>query len=165
MVQGECVIGGQEAPTWACGTYEDKDAYTAVGSAPASKLGAGFTRREAVANARSSLAQQVETEVKDKVETFMRSTGVGSGETGDKVVTQVSKQTARVTMSGSKQVAYWENSSDGAVYVLVSVPKDQVNLSAKNAVTSSFKNDDALWQQFQSQNALEALDKEFPTNE
>jgi len=33
----------------------------------------------------------------------------------------------------------------------------------KNAVKTSFKNDQALWQQFQSQQALEGLEKEFPT--
>ncbi len=163
-VQGACVIANVEAPDWACGTYDDPKAYTAVGSAPMSKLGAGFTRREAIASARSSLAQQIETDVKDKVETFMRSTGIAAGETGDKVVTQVSKQTARITMAGSKQIAYWENSGDGSIYVLVSVPKDQVYKSAKNTVSSSFKNDDALWQQFQSKQALEGLDKEFPTH-
>ena len=165
LAEGECVIAGVQGPDWACGAYEDETAYTATGSAVMSKLGNGFTRREAIAVARSNLAQQIETDVKDKVETFMRSTGVGSSEAGDKVVTQVSKQTARVTLSGSKQIAYWENNGDDSIYVLVSVKKDQVNRAAKNEVISSFKNDDALWQQFQAKNALEGLEKEFPTQE
>ncbi|EDZ61765.1 conserved hypothetical protein [Sulfurimonas gotlandica GD1] len=48
--------------------------------------------------------------------------------------------------------------------MLVTVPEATVNGEVKEAVKNSFKNDQALWQQFQSKNALEGLDKEFPTN-
>jgi len=47
--------------------------------------------------------------------------------------------------------------------MLVTVPEATVNGEVKAAVKTSFKNDNALWQQFQSKNALESLDKEFPT--
>jgi hypothetical protein len=51
--------------------------------------------------------------------------------------------------------------------MLVTVPAENVNKEVKKAykeaVDSSFKNDNALWQQFQSKQALESLDKEFPT--
>jgi hypothetical protein len=165
LIAGECVIGGVEGPDWACGAYEAQDSLTATGSAPMSKLGNGFTRREAMANARSNLAQQIETEVKDKVETFLRSTGVASDEVADKVTAQVSKQVAKVTMNGSRQINYWENSGDKSIYVLVAVSTNSINQEAKNILTSSFKNDDALWQQFQAKQALENLEKEFPTQE
>ena len=161
--QGECVIAGVEGPDWACGTYKDDKAFTATGSAKISRLGHGFTRREALAVARSNLAQQIETDIKDKVETFMRATGIASSEVTDKVVNQVSRQTARVTLADSKQIAYWENSGDESIYVLVSVGREQVNRSVKNGVVSSFRNEAALWQQFQAQNALDGLEKEFPT--
>lgn len=165
LITGECIISGETGPNWACGAYEDKQAYAAVGSAPMSKLGHGFSLREAVANARSSLAQQIETEVKDKVETFMRSTGVSDMEVADKVTAQVSKQVAKQTLNGSKQISYWENKGDDSLYVLVSVSKESINKTTKDSVVSSYKNDDALWQQFQAENALESLEKEFPTNE
>ena len=39
----------------------------------------------------------------------------------------------------------------------------EVNVKqVKEAVKSSYKNDEALWQQFQAKNALEGLEKEFP---
>ena len=160
-IVGECVIGGIEGPNWACGAYEDTNAYVAVGSAQISKAGKGFTRRNALADARSNLAQQIETEVKDKVESFMRSTGIGSDEKVDKVTTQVSKQVAKVTLNGSKQISYWENTGDNSIYLLVSVSKESVNQQVKESVISSFKNDDALWQQYQAKNALANLEKEF----
>jgi hypothetical protein len=160
----QCTIDGAHAPEWVCGNGGVEGAITAVGSAPLSKLGQGFSRREALANGRSNLAQQIETLVKDKVEMFTRSTGVGGAEVADKVSTQVSKQVAKVTLKGSKQIKYWQQPDTKDIYLLVSVPEGSMNEEVKNAVKSSFKNDDALWQQFQSKNALEALEKEFPSD-
>jgi hypothetical protein len=159
-----CRINNVLAPEWACGNEGADGAITAVGVAPMSKLGEGFSRREAIANGRSNLAQQIQTLVKDKVETFTRSTGVGGDEVADKVSTQVSKQVAKETLSGSKQIKRWQDPTNSDIYVLMGVDENAVNKEAKNSVKSSYKNDNALWQQFQSKQALESLDKEFPTN-
>lgn len=160
----KCRIEGSLAPEWACGNAPIEGAITSVGSAPLSKLGQGFSRREAMANGRSNLAQQIQTLVKDKVESFTRATGVGSAEVADKVSTQVSKQVAKVTLQGSKQIKYWQNPTTKDIFVLMSVAEASMNEEVKRSVQSSFKNDNALWQQFQSKNALEALEKEFPSD-
>ena len=157
-----CRIGGKLAPEWACGNANIEGAITAVGIAPISKAGRGFTTREAQAQGRSNLAQQIQSLVKDKVEQFTRSTGVGDDEVVDKVSTQVSKQVAKVTLKGSKQIKSWENANTNELYVLMAVPEKSMNAEAKKQVKSSFKNDQALWQQFQSKNALDSLEKEFP---
>ena len=159
-----CRIDSQLAPEWACGNEAIEGAITAFGSAPLSKLGQGFSIREAQANGRSNLAQQMETLVKDKVETFARSTGVGGSEVADKVSTQVSKQVAKVTLSGSKQMKYWQHPSSKEIYVLMGISENSMNEEIQEQVKSSYKNDNALWQQFQSKNALEGLEKEFPTD-
>lgn len=160
----ECTIDKADAPKWACGIVEGYDEmYTSTGTAKMSKAGAGFTRKNALADGRSNLAQQIETLVKDKVERFTRSTGIAENETVDTVSTQVSKQVAKVTLNGSKQLAYWQHPENDDIYLLVGVTKESVNTSAKENVISSFKNQDALWQQFQAKNALEELDKEFDT--
>ena len=156
-----CRQEGVLAPKWTCTPFVD-GAIAEVGSAPKTAAGVGFQRRNALANARSNLAQQIETLVKDKVETFARTTGAGSSETVDQVATQVSKQVAKVTLRGSKQVDSWQAPS-GTLYVLVAVHETEVNAAAKKALKTSFKNDESLWQQFQSKQALESLDKEFPT--
>lgn len=158
-----CYTDGVKAPEWTC-VPSVEGAYADLGSAPMSVAGMGFSRREALANGRSNLAQQIESKVKDKVETFARSTGIGAGETADKVSTQVSKQVALVTLKGSKQVEFWQHPKSKTIYLLVAVPEDFINEEAKEMVKSSYKNDNALWQQFQSKNALEALEKEFSTN-
>ncbi|MBU1659337.1 LPP20 family lipoprotein [bacterium] len=150
------------APKWTCIPMVE-GAYAGVGVAPKSAAGMGFMQREALANGRSNLAQQIKSQVKDKVETFTRATGAGDQETVDKVTTAVSKQVAKVDLQGSKMTDSWTSPS-GSLYLLVTVPESTVNGEVKNAVKSSFKNDQALWQQFQSKNALEGLEKEFPTD-
>lgn len=155
-----CQKDGVNAPDWTCTpTYEG--AIVGLGSAPISKAGSNFTRQNAMAAARNDLAFQIETQVKAKVENFVRGTGVGDKEVVDSVSTQVSKQLANTTLNGSKQLKYWE--SPKSAYILVGVSNDVVNKEAKQIVNSSHKNEDALWQQFQSKQALESLDKEFPS--
>ncbi len=149
------------APKWTCVPMVE-GAYAGLGISSKSAAGMGHMRRVATANGRSNLAQQIKSQVKDKVETFTRTTGLGDAQTVDSVNTAVSKQIAKVDLQGSKAVDAWTAPS-GALYLLVTVPEATVNGEVKNAVKTSFKNDDALWQQFQSKNALEGLDKEFPT--
>jgi len=150
------------APKWTCVPMVE-GAYAGVGIAQKSAAGMGHMRRVALANGRSDLAQQIKSQVKDKIETFTRTTGVGDSETVDQVNTAVSKQIAKVDLQGSKAVDSWTAPS-GAIYMLVTVPEAAVNGEVKKAVKTSYKNEQALWQQFQSKNALEALDKEFPTD-
>ncbi len=150
------------APKWTCVPFVE-GAYAGVGIAEKSAAGMGHMRRVAMANGRSDLAQQIQTQVKDKVELFTRTTGVADTETVDKVTTAVTKQVAKVDLQGSKAVDSWTAPS-GNLYLLVTVPESTVNNEVKKAVKSSFQNDNALWQQFQSKQALEGLEKEFPTN-
>lgn len=161
VFDNRCKIENTLAPQWACVPMVE-GAYAGVGIAQKSAAGMSHMRKVALANGRSDLAQQIKAQVKDKVETFTRTTGVGDSETVDQVNTAVSKQVAKVDLQGSKQMDMWTAPS-GAIYMLVTVPEATVNGEVKQAVKTSFKNDEALWQQFQSKNALESLDKEFPT--
>jgi hypothetical protein len=153
----KCMQEGVLAPRWTC-IPEVEGYYAGVGVAEKSAAGIAHMRRVALMNGRSDLAQQIETQVKDKIEGFTRATGNGSAETVDKVTTAVTKQLAKVDLKGSKAVDMWQAPS-GALYMLVTVPAENVNAEVKKAVKSSFKNDNALWQQFQSKQALEQLDK------
>jgi hypothetical protein len=157
-----CKQENVEAPKWTCIPMVE-GAYAGVGVAQKSAAGMGMMRKVALANGRSDLAQQIQSQVKDKVEMFTRTTGGGSAETVDQVATAVTKQVAKVDLKGSKGVDMWTAPS-GALFMLVTVPESDVNKEVKEAVKSSMKNDDALWQQFQSKQALEGLEKEFPSN-
>ena len=150
-----------EAPKWTCIPTVDGH-YAGVGIAAKSAAGMGHMRRVALANGRSDLAQQIQSQVKDKVEVYTGTTGNGLQETVDQVTTAVSKQIAKVDLAGSKGIDTWDAPS-GTLFMLVTVPASGVNQEVKDTIRTSFKSDNALWQQFKSQQALDSLDKEFPT--
>jgi len=157
------VDSGQLAPEWVCNESIEGAEYGAVGIGMSRN--ASMRKQQAEARARKNLAHQIEVKVKAKTEDFMRSTGNGDAETMDAVTTSVTKQTSQVTLRGSRKVKQW-TAKDGKLYVLVAVSpavEKEINQQAKKGLQTSFKNDQALWQQFQSKNALESLDKEFPT--
>jgi len=157
----ECVIDLEEAPVWACGIVSGhNDMYTSTGSAKMSKAGAGFSRKNAMADGRSNLAHQVQVEIKAKITQFAATTGIGASETVDSAITQVSKQVAKVTLNGSKQLAYWQHPKNSDIYVLMGVSKEGVNNTANQVVHSSLGNQNALWQKFQAENALKGLEED-----
>lgn len=156
---------GALAPQWVCDSAIEGAAYAAVGIGTSKN--ASMKESQAMTRARAKLAYQVETKVKAKTEDFMRATGNGDAETMDAVTTAVTKQTAKLDLRGSKKVKSFR-SKDGKLYVLVAVSEEAVNAKVKDTIKESSKtsmgNDQALWQQFQSKQALDALDKEFPTD-
>lgn len=158
----ECKQEEVPAPRWTC-IPEVQGFYAGVGIAEKSAAGMAHMKRVALMNGRSDLAQQIQTRVKDKMEGFTKSTGIAAGESVDMVTTAVTKQVAQVDLKGSKAVDMW-NAPSGALFMLVTVPQDNINSAVQRAVRSSFNSDDARWQQFQSERALKSLDEEFPTN-
>ncbi len=123
---GECVIHGEQAPIWACGGYMEADRYVGVGSAPLSKLGYDFSRKEAAINARADIAQQVEAQIKSKLDSYQRSTGADEM-TAERVVTQVARQTSELTLNNSEQVSYWQHPETEVIFILVGVNKATIN--------------------------------------
>jgi len=160
IVSGECVVENVEAPKWVCGMgLKSPEMYRDVGIAPLSMGGIGFSRKMALADARGNLAQKIKTDVKDKVEKYISSTGIGKSESIDKVATNVSKQVAHISMAGSDQIGFFQTKNN--VYVLVEMNKQDVLDGVTKAANSSFKADDKLWQQYKADTALNSLEKEF----
>lgn len=93
------------------------------------------------------------------VKNFTQQTGVGDGQTVDKVVSSVSKQVTKQELVGVQRKDMWISPS-GELWVLMSM-SDQSVSAVKNAVKSSFNNDDALHQQLQAKQAQDELDKEI----
>ena len=133
---------------------------SAVGSAKMSKAGMQFTRTEALAAARDELARQMTVKVKNMVKNFTQSTGIGDDEVVDRVSAQVSKQVSKQTLTGSKQKDLWISPSS-ELFVLVVLDPASVGEAVKESVKTSYKNERALWQQFQGKKAQEELDAEI----
>jgi len=147
------------APKWTC-IPDVPGYYAGVGIADKHPAGIAHMRKVATMNARSDLAQQIQTKVKDKISGFTQATGTGDSGTVDTVSKAITSQVAQINLSGSKPADMWTAPS-GAIYMLVTVPENVVNGAVKKAAKSSFNNDDARWQQFQASEAYKELENEF----
>jgi len=144
------------APTWVLDPTVE-GAMCAAGSAKIGPACLNLAITEATSNGRDDLSRQIKTNVASMVKNFTQATGA-EGLAVDKVMTAASKQLANQDLSGSKGTKKWI-SKTGTVWVLV-VMQDpsKVSASIKEIVKSSFKNDEALWQQFQGKKAQDELD-------
>ena len=154
-----CNVGGPNTPMWVCNP-EIEGGIAGIGSAQKSPGGFSFQKTEAISQARDDLARQISVKVKNMVKNFAQSTGVGNAQTFEKVSQQVSKQVANQTLNGSRVKKMW-TAPDGTLYVMVVIDKQSVKQASKNAVKTSLKNEEALWQQFQAKKAQAALDAEI----
>lgn len=137
---------------------------SSVGSAKIGPAGMSFAKMEASANARDEIARTINVKVKNMIKNFTESTGVGDDQTVDKVFTSVSKQVAKVDLTGSRVKNVFMDTANQEIYVLVALQPEVVKSVAetmKQAAVTSFKNDRALWQKFQAKKAHEELDKEI----
>ena len=145
------------APAWVQDPSVE-GAMCALGTAKIGPAGIGFATTEATGNGRDDLARQIQTNVSNMLKNFTQQTGVGSQAVVDKVVADVSKQLAKQDLSGSKATKKWISKTN-TLYVLVTM-QDPAKAAAavKDTVKTSFKNDEALWQQFQAKKAQDELE-------
>jgi hypothetical protein len=119
-------------------------------------------RTEAMASARDALARQISVKVSNLFKSFKSTTGSGDAATFDKATSDVSKQLASQTLSGSRQVGQsWTNPKTGELFIMVGISNEPVKKKIEEAVKTSFKNDKAMYQKFLASKADGELDKEL----
>ena len=157
-----CRQDGVLAPEFTCDPYAE-GSIVALGIA---KMNAGhdksMQRTEAMASARDALARQIEVKVSNLFKSFKSTTGSGADSTFDKATSDVSKQLASQTLSGSRQVGRsWRHPSTNELFVMVGISNEPVKAKIENAVKTSFKNDKAMYQKFLASKADGELDREL----
>jgi uncharacterized lipoprotein YajG len=152
-----------DAPDWIA-TPRIEGGIAAVGSAAPTRAGFQFQRTRAQANARDELTRQLNLEVANLFKDFAQVTGVTDRETVDTVASNVTRQVAVATISGSKQINTWQ-APDKELFVLMALTEDQIAQATKDglreAVRTSRNQQDALYQQFLSKRAQKQLDREI----
>lgn len=146
----------QPAPEWVCGAPVNDIDLSAVGYADKSGAGANFMKQMAATAARVELAQTMKVEVQNMVKQYSETTGAGDSETVDQVNTSVTKQITKETLVGSRIFRQMPTPTGGIV-VLVGLSPDTVTKLAEQALKTSMKNDQALWQKFQASKAQDEL--------
>jgi hypothetical protein len=149
----------ENAPEWVL-TGHLKEATSAVGSAKIGKGGFQFARTEALAAGRDELARQVSVKVETLVNNFAQQTGIGNDQMLDAFSKQVSRQITDETLAGSRQQDIWISPS-ADVYVLVVMDNEQIKTAVRRQMVSSYRQDDARWQEFKAKNGAEELDREL----
>ncbi|MDR2152986.1 MAG: LPP20 family lipoprotein [Helicobacteraceae bacterium] len=156
--EGKCEIDGEEAPKWVCIPYYDDKTIAGLGTAQRNKANDyGFQRNQAESAGRNAIALSVATNVRAAFDSWQRNTGIGEDAVFEQNVESVSRQTSFLSVKGTKVSDTWQHPSNGTLFVLITAPLDQ----AENAMLTSLRNENALWQQFQSQKAQEQLKEEF----
>jgi hypothetical protein len=156
-----CKQDGVLAPKWTCNPYA-KDSIAAVGIA---KMNAGkdksMQRSEAMADGRDSLTSQISTKVSNLFKSYKATTGSGEASTFDKSTSKVSKQLASQTLNGTKSIDSWTNPKTNELYLLVTVSNTSVSGAMDKAIKTSYKNDNAMYQEFKASLANGELNKEL----
>jgi hypothetical protein len=149
----------KHAPAWVLNGYEE-GSISAVGSAVIGKSGMQFAKTEALAQGRSELARQTSIKVKTLVNNFVQQTGLGDDQLVDRFSKQMTRQITNETLSGSRQKDMWISPSS-ELYILVVMDPAAVKESVKRQLTTSYKNDEARWQEFKAKNGEAELDREI----
>ena len=149
----------KNAPKWVL-TGHLQEETSAVGSARIGKGGLQFARTEALARARDELARQVSVKVETLVNNFAQQTGIGNDQMLDSFSKQVSRQITNETLAGSRQEDIWISPSSD-VYVLVVMDSEQIKDAVRREMVSSYRRDEARWQEFKAKNGAEELDREL----
>ena len=150
----------KDAPSWVImGGAEG--GLSAVGSAQIGNAGLSFARTEALANGRDEIARMLQLKVNNMVKNFTQTTGIGDAQTVDKVTANVSRQLSNQTLTGSKAKETWISSECNELFILVVADAPAMEQDIKAQITSSYRNEQALWQQIQAKNALQEMDEQI----
>ncbi|GLR63488.1 LPP20 family lipoprotein [Marinospirillum insulare] len=148
---------GIQAPEWYCNPSIE-GGMAAIGEAkPNVANDNNMQRTMAMANARDALARQTQVKVQNLLTNWSRATGAGEDQTYEANFENISRQVSKQTLEGSRQLKRWV-APDRTLILLVGV---EDSASIKNGLKTSLKNEEALWQQFQSKQSLEELDKQM----
>ncbi|MDH5484947.1 MAG: LPP20 family lipoprotein [Gammaproteobacteria bacterium] len=151
---------GSAAPAWICDQPVEGVEVSAIGTAEKSGAGHDFMKQMAATSARVQLAQRMQVEVRNMIKQYVEATGAADAETVDKVMTSVTKQITRETLVGSR-IIHTRTSPKGSLYVLMGMDSASIKSASEQALKTSMKNENALWQQFKAKKGQDELASEI----
>ncbi|NOR51164.1 MAG: hypothetical protein GQ470_00955 [Gammaproteobacteria bacterium] len=154
----DCVFPNTEksAPGWICDEPQAGLDIQAVGIAEPSKGGISFMKNLAAADARGRLAEQFKVKVSKMVKIYLGNTGGGDTETVDAAAESAVKSISNETLIGSK-VYKSRTGPTGRLFVLMGLDEAAAKKSSEVAVSTSMKNDKALWQKFMAAKSFDEM--------
>jgi len=158
----DCVWEGTDrrAPDWTCGGDVEGFPVSGVGTFRSTQMGTAFARQQAAMAGRIEIANEMRVKVGSMVKNYAETTGVGDDETVDAVASSTARQITAETLYGSKPIRYVKG-PDGTTYALVIMDETQAANAAKQALKTSYKNDQAQWQKFMAEKSHSELEREM----
>ncbi|MBN2864929.1 MAG: LPP20 family lipoprotein [Thiotrichales bacterium] len=144
------------APGWICDEPVAGIEVSAVGIAEPSKAGLSYMKDMAAADARGRLAEQMQVQVQKMVKQYLGTTGVGQTETVDAAASSTLKTISNQTLTGSK-IYKTRTGPDGKLYALVGIDAQARAKIVENAVKTSMRNEQALWQEFKAKQSFDEM--------
>lgn len=154
----ECVFPNSKeaAPGWVCDEPVPGLVISAVGIAEPSQAGISYMKDMAAADGRGRLAEQVQVQVQKMVKQYLGTTGKGDRETVDAAASTTLKTVTNEALIGSK-VHGMRFGPNGKLYALVGIDEAAKTNIVKTAVSTSMRNNEALWQQFRSKQSFDEM--------
>lgn len=161
------------APAWIDNEDTAPDSLTVTGIAQPNPLSdKSMQRTEALANARTKLAQKISVRVEALFEQLnQHMTTGGNDRVGDKLVrsdvmTRMIKETTRqitdVELSGASARQYWTDPQDGTLYVLMVLSKETLNKALTTSAGNAMRREIAQGAA-ELKDALASLDEALAT--
>ena len=162
----DCVFPNTEkaAPGWICDEPQPGLDIQAVGIAEASKGGISFMKDIAATDARGRIAEQLKVKVSKMVKKYLGNTGVGDTETVDAAAESTVKSISSETLVGTK-IYKSRTGPNGRLFVLVGMDSASAAQSTKAAVSTSMRNDRAMWQKFMAQKSFDEMEAGIASTE
>jgi hypothetical protein len=162
MDPNECYFDGTDklAPAWTCGFPVEGYEVTGVGVMRPTKAGSSFARQQAAMDARVNIATEMQAKVGAMVKNYAATTGVADAETVDAVSSNTQRQITAEMLYGAK-VLRFTKSPNGSTYALVTLDATMAAAAAKEAMMTSYKNDNAQWQRFLGEKSQAELEREM----
>ena len=153
-------IEGEKRPDWVkkMGMKSDGVFHYEVGYGKMSNYATSSKRAEM--DARNKVAFWVETNVEAVLKAYSQDAGVGDDMEVIQFMEDVSKQTAKVSLSGVEIEDSWED-AEGGVYVLVSYPVDKAGAELDNQLKAFQRSEAAAFADFKAQEAFKQMSLEF----
>jgi len=153
------IIGkeGFPMPAWVNTPPKSETTFFAVGFGSMTTKQNSIIRAEA--DAKDQIARWVGTSVKNALTNYTNESGSGANVQVLAFMESISKQVADQTLIGVERDEVWVD-PDGAVYVLCSFPKANINRGFENTVQAFQRNEAAAFADFKAREALSFLEKE-----
>lgn len=126
LAKDECVVDKVKAPAWVCPNYRDDFRYYEVTSASKSNFNSDLTKNKFIGEAKEKLTKQIQSDVKNRVDQYVKSEGKKNQEMVDSVSTLVWNQHSKEIFSNTGEISYWENKSNNKIYVLLTAEKTKI---------------------------------------